>query len=157
QEELSFYRLLPYIKKDATMLEIGAYWSYYSLWFLLNHPKRRAIAIEPSPYCLEIGRRNAELNGCSIDFVQGFVGGTGPELAPFDVGGGEIHALKRIDVPSLLRDRDVAYLDILHCDGQGCELDLLVSCGDLLKAHKIGFVLLSTHILPNLPDPLLHQ
>lgn len=157
QEELSFYKLLPHVKEDATMLEIGAYWSYYSIWFLLNNPNRRAIAIEPSPHCLEIGRRNAALNGCDIEFVQGFVGGVGPEHAPFDVGGGEIHTLKRIDVPSLLREKGVSYLDILHCDGQGCELDLLVSCANLLEAKKIGFVVLSTHILPELPDPLLHQ
>ena len=157
QEELSFHRLLPHVKEDATMLEIGAYWSYYSMWFLFKHPKRRAIAIEPSHHCMEIGRRNAEINGCSIEFVHGFIGGDGPEVAPFDVGGEEIHMLRRIDVPTLLRERKVTYLDILHCDGQGCELDLLISCADLLRAQRIGFVVLSTHLAPHLPDPLLHQ
>jgi hypothetical protein len=157
QEEISFHEVMRHIKPNATMLEIGAYWSYYSLWFLLNAPGRRAIAIEPNPHCLEVGRRNAALNHLEIEFLQGFVGGTGPEVAPFHVGGGEILPLQRIDVSQLLAKRGVTYLDILHCDAQGCELDLLVNCAPLLQRQRIGFVVLSTHILPELWDPLLHQ
>src|SRR5688500_11027135 len=33
QEEKIFYELLRHVKSGGTMIELGAFWSYYSLWF----------------------------------------------------------------------------------------------------------------------------
>ena len=139
------------------MIEIGGFWAYYSLWFLKDAPERRAIVIEPDPAHLDIGRQNAALNHCMIEFVQGFVGGEGPEISPFATEVSGTIELPRIDVTTLLAKRNIAYLDILHCDAQGAEFDVLLSCAELLAARRIGFIVVSTHIFPGLADPLLHQ
>lgn len=60
---------------DATMLEMGGFWAYYTLWFLMNQPDRRAMVIEPEPTDLEVGKTNAAFNGLNPKFRQGFAGG----------------------------------------------------------------------------------
>ena len=62
QEERAFYEMLKYVSEDAVMIELGAYWSYYSLWFLHSFPNRRAILVEPMTSRLKVGQRNFELN-----------------------------------------------------------------------------------------------
>ena len=71
QEERLFHAILQTLPDDAVMLEVGAFWSYYSLWFLKDHPKRRAICLEPDETYLSIGMRNAALNGLTPDFLLG--------------------------------------------------------------------------------------
>ena len=83
QEEAAFHALLPLLPPDATMIELGAFWSYYTLWFLHYAPGRRAVALEPDPGHLAIGRRNAALNGLSPVFVQGVAAGEEGAPAPF--------------------------------------------------------------------------
>jgi hypothetical protein len=48
-------------------------------------------------------------------------------------------------------------LDLLHCDVQGAELDVLRSCRDLFAAGRIGWVFVSTHHHLISGDPLTHQ
>ena len=157
QEEAVFHALLQHVPQRATMLELGGFWAYYSMWFLQNAPERRAIVVEPDPAHLAIGRQNAALNNCEIEFVPGFVGGEGPSLQPFNTETSGTRELRRIDVPRLLAERNIKYLDILHCDVQGAELDVLLSCSEILAHHQIGFIVVSTHIFPGATDPLLHQ
>src|ERR1700761_5037230 len=63
QEERLFHELVSRLPQDAVMLELGAFWAYYSLWFLQGAPGRRAVSVEPDPIHLDVGRRNAALNG----------------------------------------------------------------------------------------------
>ena len=157
QEEAVFHKLLEHVSDTATMLEIGGYWAYYSLWFLKNAPGRRAIVVEPDPAHLAVGQENAALNNCQIDFVQGFFAGDDPSMAPFQTEASGTIELRRLNVPDLLAEKNIQLLDILHCDAQGVELDVLLSCADLLSSGKIKFVVVSTHILPDDRDPLRHQ
>src|SRR5262245_9577736 len=72
QEELVFHEILKLVPASAVILELGGFWSYYSLWFLNSHPAtRRAFVIEPDPNHLGIGEANARLNERCITFVQG--------------------------------------------------------------------------------------
>lgn len=49
QEEIVFHELLKHLPPAATMVELGGYWSYYSLWFKSAHAgPRRSIASSPT-------------------------------------------------------------------------------------------------------------
>jgi hypothetical protein len=83
QEELAFSRVLDRITPGEGMVELGAYWGFYSAWFKSRHPENRAFLIEPEPLHLEAGRRNFELNALDGEFVRGHVGPGGIDLASF--------------------------------------------------------------------------
>jgi FkbM family methyltransferase len=157
QEELIFHMLLPHIAEQATMIEVGGFWSYYSLWFVQHHPQRRAIVIEPDPNYIEIGRKNASLNGASIEFVPGFIGPESRSEAPFQTQSAGIVPLRMIDVAAFMDECGIDRLDILHCDAHGAEVDLLASCEGLLRDGRIRFMVLSTHAEAITGDPLTHQ
>ena len=62
QEEKCFYEILKYIPENGTMIELGAYWAYYSLWFASEIKGAKNYMIEPDPRNLEVGKKNFELN-----------------------------------------------------------------------------------------------
>lgn len=157
QEEAAFNETLRHVPADATMLEIGGYWSYYSLWFLHGFAMRRAFVIEPDPNYLAVARSNAALNHASILFTQAFVGKQSLDAAPFATETAGTMALPMIAVPDYLREHKIDRLDILHCDAQGVELDVLQSCEELLQNQAIRFLILSTHVHHISGDPLTHQ
>jgi len=53
QEELIFHEIMKYIPASATMIELGGFWSYYSLWFLANNAKRRSAQENQVLYLLD--------------------------------------------------------------------------------------------------------
>jgi hypothetical protein len=127
QEELAFSRVLDRIAAGECMVELGAYWGFYSAWFKSRHPENRVFLIEPEPLHLEAGRRNFELNGLEGKFIQGHVGPGG------------------IDLASLMTERSIERLGILHADIQGAEAFLLDSIAPILAAGRIRFLFVSTH------------
>lgn len=158
QEELVFHEVLKHIPTEATMIELGGFWSYYSLWFLSHAPTmRRSIVIEPDPNNMEVGRTNAALNDRSIEFLQGFVGAasTGPVSFMTETAGQVM--IPQITVPDLMADRGISHLDVLHCDTQGAETDVIQSCERLFREHRIRFIIVSTHSHQISGDPLTHQ
>lgn len=158
QEEAVFHAVLKYISSHATILEFGAHWSYYSLWFLHEFVEtRRAFAIEPDPNYLSVGRQNAAINGCPISFTQGFVGPKSEPDVPFITETAGTITLPMIRISDFLETNQIETLDLMHCDSQGAELAALQSCEALLRAGKIRFVIVSTHIHFISGDPLTHQ
>ena len=157
QEEVAFAEIMKHLADDATMIELGAYWSYYSIWFLTRGLGRRAIAVEPDPAHLEVGRTNARLNACEPQFVQAFVGRRSAPPSKFKtVDSGEVE-LPCTSLPDLVESHAVEHVDLLHCDAQGLELDILESCQDLAAAGRLGWVVVSTHSHHITGDPLTHQ
>lgn len=157
QEERLFHEVESRLSPDATMIELGGFWSYYSLWFLLNEPGRRAVVIEPDPVHLEVGKSNARLNGLSPHFQHGFAGGTFSPAEPFRCEvSGELE-MPRFSVTHLMESEGWATLDLLHCDIQGAETEVLESCRDLFLAGKVRWVFVSTHAHQISGDPLTHQ
>jgi FkbM family methyltransferase len=158
QEERVFHEVMKRIPDRATMLEIGGFWLYYSLWFLLQNPNlRTAYAIEPDPNYLEIGRRNAALNRLHVHVQQGFAGGDGPATRKFQTESAGPLELPRVDIPAFLKEKGVGQLTILHCDAQGAELDVLRQCEPLFRDRTIEFAFVSTHAVQISGDPLTHQ
>ena len=157
QEERVFYEVERRLPPDARMIELGGYWSYYSLWFLRGSPQRKALVVEPEPTYLEIGRANAELNGLAPKFMQGFAGAEFAESLPFACEASGEQAMPRFSVEYLMAQEGWDRLDLLHADIQGAETEVLESCRELLKAGRIGWVFVSTHAYQISGDPLTHQ
>ena len=158
QEEAVFNEILKHVPPNATMLELGGFWSYYSLWFLHQGTgDRRAIVTEPDPGNLAIGRANAQLNGREIAFLQAMVGADAAERREFQSETAGRIMVPQMTVRQLLDEYSIEQLGLLHCDIQGAETAVLGSSLDLLEAHRIRFCLVSTHSHHISGDPLTHQ
>jgi len=66
QEEVVFHEVLERLvatEPTASMIELGSFWAYYSMWFHQRTQGNLIVALEPDPNYLEVGRRNFALNG----------------------------------------------------------------------------------------------
>lgn len=139
QEERAFGVILPLIPRGGVMLELGAYWAFYSMWFLKQVERGAAYLVEPSADNLEMGKRNFEHNGVTGDFLQAYAGranGRAPD------------GVRVIGVDDYMAERGIARLDILHADIQGAELDMLAGARRALEERNVGFIFISTHSNP---------
>ena len=133
QEERAFEAIIEHLRDDCTMLELGAYWGFYSLSLLQRRPKARCFLVEPEKVNLLSGELNFSLNGRTGFFAQACVGRT-PQIEP-----------RTISVDSFCSDHGIDHLDILHADIQGHELLMLEGAGRMLSSGKVDFVFISTH------------
>lgn len=158
QEELVFHEILKALPERATMIELGGYWSYYSLWFLQSTPEqRRAIVVEPDPHHIGVGQMNASLNSRNIEFIQACVGETASDQIEFSSQTSGPVLIPQVSVPNLMRNRNIEYLDLLHCDIQGGEFGVVKSCAQLFREKRIRFGIFSTHARDFSNDSLTHQ
>lgn len=158
QEEVIFHEILKHLQPSATMLELGGFWSYYSLWFKSQHgDQRQAYVVEPDPNHIAVGRANAMLNNQKITFVQAAVGAEPISAVTFATESAGDIRIPQISVPSLMRDYRISKLDILHCDTQGAETAIIRSCEALLRGSAVRFGIFSTHSHHISGDPLTHQ
>jgi FkbM family methyltransferase len=158
QEEVIFHEVLKHLSPTATMLELGGFWSYYSLWFKSQHgDQRQAYVVEPDPNHIAIGRANAELNHCEITFVQASVGPKSVPAMTFTTESAGDIQIPQISVPGLLREHRIPRLDILHCDTQGAETGIIGSCEALFRGAAVRFGIFSTYSHHISGDPLTHQ
>ena len=105
QEERAFYEMVNRLANDATMLELGGYWAYYTCWFLRGASERRAWVVEPDPAHLDIGRRNAAINGVFPTFLQGYVGAKPAPPTRFATESSGTIELPCLAVPQILKIR----------------------------------------------------
>jgi FkbM family methyltransferase len=159
QEEVVFHSIQAHVPSQATMLELGGFWSYYSLWFLNEAPgTRRAVVLEPDPANIKVGQQNAVLNNArGIEFLQASVGFKSLEPRPFQSESSGTVIIPQVGVPDLLAAYSIDHLNILHCDAQGVERDVIRSCETLLRERRIDFLVFSTHAHQISGDPLTHQ
>jgi FkbM family methyltransferase len=148
QEELVFHSLLRLARHNTLMAELGAFWAYYSLWFLREVPGSQAVCIEPDPNHRIIGERNAALNGLTdrVKFVDGWVGGSPAMEATYSCEStGLPRTLPTFDMPALMNLTDGRSLEILHIDAQGAELPFIASMPTAALQAKVRFLVVSTH------------
>ncbi len=136
QEELVFSRILPAIDSGATMLELGSYWAFYSMWFRRDVKDSRCICVEPVEQNRRMGERNFRLNGLDGVFLPGYVGSL-ETVAPDGV--------PVVTVDATCRRQGVERLAILHMDVQGAELEALRGATRMLAEERIDYVFVSTH------------
>lgn len=158
QEEVVFDSLLWRMPQQATMIEIGAYWSYYSIWFLSMHPSsRQAIGLEMDPAHLNVGRRNARLNDLDMRFFHGRKGAENAPPAEFLTESSNVQSVPTYGLSGLMDAADVERADLLLCDAQGGEIELLEGIGPVVARRGIGVLVMSTHHHMITGDPLTHQ
>lgn len=158
QEERVFHELLKHVAPGSTMIELGAFWSYYSLWFHAAVEDARSLMVEPDPNNLEAGRRNFALNGFRGEFVQASLGRKQRPPAPFSCeSDGVTRPVAMVSVDGLLRDHGIERVEILLADIQGAEVEMLHGAAQSIAEGRIRFMLVSTHHHAISGDPLTHQ
>jgi FkbM family methyltransferase len=157
QEERIFHEVVSRLPAGGTMLELGGFWAYYSIWFLRAAHGRSAILIEPDPAHIAVGQANLALNSVRAEFVQGFLGTEPGAVRPFTTEESGTLQLRCVDLSALLAERGIERLTILHCDAQGAELSVLEQVAPLLRARRVDWLFVSTHHHAISGDPLTHQ
>ena len=134
QEEKIFQEVLKLLpKKPMTMLELGSYWSFYSMWFMKEFPDARCLMVEPDRRNLFYGKRNLKLNKMQGTFMHAGIGE-------------QVDRSKNITtVDAICRQQKLEFIDILHSDIQGFELEMLRGSKQLLSESRVGYIFISTH------------
>ncbi|MGH7194380.1 MAG: FkbM family methyltransferase [Candidatus Saccharimonadales bacterium] len=161
QEEKVFNEVLKRVRPGSVMMELGCWWCYYSMWFLRSVKDGKAVCCEPDPDNLVTGRRNMQLNGFTEpeDFVfyEAAAGREDRKTISFTTESGRDVRVPIRTVDSLLKEREIDQLAILHMDIQGAELGALKGARKSLGGGKIRFLFVSTHHYLISGDPLIHQ
>jgi FkbM family methyltransferase len=158
QEELVFWEVMKRLPQTAVMVELGAFWAYYSCWFLKDRPAGRVYCVEPDPNNVAVGRVNVEMNDAEAMFVEAAVGAASAPPEPFACeSDGVTRSIPRISVDALVRDQQISRIDLLLSDIQGAETEMLQGCVDTLRSGKLRFLFVSTHHHSISRDPLTHQ
>jgi FkbM family methyltransferase len=160
QEELLFHTTLPLMTTNETnpvMIELGAFWGYYSLWFRSIFRQARNILVEPDPGNLLVGRRNFELNGYSAEYLEAAVGVHNGSSDFHCESDGLLRRSRTISVDGLVRDLGIERINLLHADIQGAELSMLDGSVETIDRGKLDWLFLSTHHHSISGDPLTHQ
>ena len=134
QEERVFQEVLKVMPSCATMLELGSYWAFYSMWFLKVVPGAHCYMVEPEEAGLKSGKENFELNDLQGDFTRAFIGNECKESSP-----------PILTVDWILSNKNIPFLDLLHSDIQGYELQMLEGASNSFLQGKVGYVFISTH------------
>jgi len=135
QEEKVFQKVLDSLPNEGqkTMLELGAYWSFYSLWFKNKFSNSDCFMVEPNRRNLTYGKQNFKLNNFKGHFIHA---GISKEVNRKD---------NITTVDEICKKQKIKFLDILHADIQGYELDMLHGSQKMFSENRIGYVFISTH------------
>jgi hypothetical protein len=136
QEERMFQEVLKHIAPGSAILELGAYWAFYSLWFCREVPGGRAYLVEPVAENFQFGRRNFAANSLEGNFTRALVG---QHSGTADDGS------RIICVDDFVAEHQLDHIAILHSDIQGFELEMLRGSQNTIRGGKISYCFISTH------------
>jgi hypothetical protein len=135
QEEYVFQEALKHVPVGGTMLELGSFWAFYSMWFAHDVKNARCFMIEPDPHKMNFGKLNFKLNNLKGTFDLGFI----------DKETNLSKSIPTYSVDHLVKKYNLDFLDVLHSDIQGYEYKMLEGASTTLKEKKAGFIFISTH------------
>lgn len=135
EEERVFLDVLKTMPAGAVMLELGAYWAFYSLWFQSAVPDAKSFLVEPQLSHLNYGKKNFRINGRHGVFIHAFVGDVESS------GNGQA----TVTVDSVMAQHDIRAIDVVHADVQGFELDMLRGARHALENGRVRWFFISTH------------
>lgn len=135
QEERVFQEVLKKMPSQATMIELGSNWAFYSMWFYDKVQKPTCYMIEPDPFLLDLGKQNFVLNKMTGDFSNYFIGSQSNNNQPTPT----------INIDDFVAQKSIDFVDILHSDIQGFELEMLKGAKTLIDNKKVGYLFISTH------------
>ena len=127
QEERVFREVLGYMPENATMIELGSYWAFYSMWFKKEIKNANCYMIEPEEKFLLSGKENFKLNNMDGTFIKGGIG------------------KNRIHIDDFIEKNGIETVHILHSDIQGVELEMLHTCEQSIGKNKIWYFFISSH------------
>jgi FkbM family methyltransferase len=141
------------------MIEFGSFWAYYSLWFSRFVKDGKNICCEPDPHNLSVGERNAVLNNRTLTFMQAAAGPSDKQKINIPLDSDSTKTIEVITrtVDSIVKEKAVEYLELLHLDVQGFELEALKGTLETIKTKKIRFVCVSTHHYSFSRNPNTHN
>lgn len=161
QEEKVFYEIFKDFNKDTAMIELGSYWSYYSLWFRqINKAKTTNICCEPNISNIEIGINNFKLNEYldeNVHFVNSAAGDKDGQKVSIDLGEGKFTKSTVRTVDSLVEEYKIKHLGLLHIDVQGAELKALRGAEKTIKKGILSYLFISTHHYLISRNPSIHE
>ena len=134
QEEYAFDIILKSIPEKGTMMELGSYWAFYSMWFAKEISQSQCFMIEPDPHKMNFGKLNFRRNRLKGIFDLGFISDSYKHAS-----------IPYYSVDYLLKKHGIQHLNILHSDIQGFELKMLEGCKDALTMGMIDYFFISTH------------
>jgi len=135
QEERVFNEVLNSMPIGATMLEMGAFWSFYSMWFNSKVEGAKNYMVEPDEFNLGQGKRNFRLNKMKGEFIKAFI----DKESSIDNG------IVTLSVDEIIEKNNIPFLDMLHSDIQGFEYNMLQGAIKSIADNRIGYVFISTH------------
>ncbi len=135
QEEYAFDLVLKDIGSGGTMIELGSYWAFYSIWFNKKIKNAKNFLIEPGKLNMFFGINNFRLNQVKGKFTQSLVGKTS----------GFHEGIPITCIDDFVEENKIEFIDILHSDIQGFEYDMLLGASKTIANHKIRYVFISTH------------
>lgn len=158
QEELIFHHLLRYVRQKSVFVELGAFWAYYSNWYLSSVFASRALCIEPDMNNMAVGQANLALNGHTADVINACVGAEHHMSVTIsrESDGAQVD-VPRYCMAEVVQAANTPCIEILHMDVQGAELPFLSSMHEHVKAGRVRFLIVSTHHELISGSPTTHQ
>ena len=146
QEELLFHHLLRYVREGSLIVELGAFWAYYTNWYLGAVKGSSALCIEPDANSMACGLANLALNGREANFINARVGEAFCEetLLRRESDGATV-SVPCHNMETLMDILGNRTIEMLHMDVQGAEFPFLKSIERVAKQGLVRFVLVSTH------------
>jgi hypothetical protein len=135
QEERIFMEALKTIPQGSLMVEMGAFWSFYSMWFQKEIKQAVNFMVEPDSFNMGQGKRNFRLNKMKGLFIQAFVG----RISTSGKHG------NTVCVDDLVKKHAISFIHMLHSDIQGFEYEMLLGAEITFSEDKVGYVFISTH------------
>lgn len=145
QEEKAFYEVLKYVPEGGIMIELGSYWAYYSMWFHQYVKNSVNYMVEPNKEKLKVGVNNFRLNNMDGNFINASIGSISKKDNVFIDWDGSKALINQITLDKIIKDKKINYIDLLHADIQGAELEMLLGAKLALEMKCIRFVFISTH------------
>ncbi|HOY47813.1 MAG TPA: class I SAM-dependent methyltransferase [Flavobacteriales bacterium] len=133
QEEYVFQEVLKNMKPGAVMLELGCYWGFYSMWFASKVKNAKNFLIDNGDGIAR-AKGNFAMNKLNATFMVGYIGK--------DVAGSEPPVT---NVDRICEQQKIDFVDILHADIQGFEMEMLETMPILTGKKGIGYIFISTH------------
>lgn len=158
QEELAFHNLLCHCRPGTRIVEVGAFWAYYTNWYLGAIAGSTAVCVEPDTDNMACGQRNLAINRRSATWVHACVGRDYAEATVLQQeSDGATVCVPRHSMESLLDAVGRRPIEMLHVDCQGAELPFLESLRQVVEDGLLRFVVVSTHHASISGSPTTHQ
>lgn len=161
QEEKVFYEVLKKITNPTAMIELGAWWAYYSMWYLKSFPTAHSVCTEPDPINIELGKRNMILNDIDYDERVSFypvASGSGKRKSTqFKTENGDLVKVPIKSIDEIILEQKLKKVDILHMDIQGAEVDTLDGAIESIDSGIVRFLFISTHHYAISENPKTHE